>query len=121
MIREIINFTENLIEDIPDIMQWKVQPSKGLHIFIDIDENGQWSNQNLQKGIDYEFYDGKNQEIKMWDDCLRYLEISDYITMDKVGKFDKKKKIHSCSPFAVAFNFNFNDDDKRELVPYLLN
>lgn len=115
MIREIINFTENLIEDIPDIMQWKVQPSKGLHVFIDVDENGQWINQNLQKGVDYDYYDGKNQDIPLWNEFIRYQEVSDYITMNKVQKFDSKQKIHSCSPFAVAFNFNFNDDDKKAL------
>ena len=115
MIREIINFTKDLIEDIPDIMEWKVKPNKGLHVFIDIDKNGQWINHNLQKGKDYDYYDGKNQDIPLWNDCIRYQEVSDYISMNKVQKFDKKQKIHSCSPFAVAFNFNFNNDDKKKL------
>ena len=115
MIREIINFTNGLLSDIPDIMQWNIQPDKGLHVFIDIDETGNWANQNLQQGIDYDYYDGKNQNIKLWNDCIRYQEATEYITMNKVSKFDKKKKIHSCSPFAVAFNFNFNDKEKSEL------
>ena len=115
MIREIINFTNGLLSDIPDIMQWNIQPDKGLHVFIDIDEIGNWANQNLQQGIDYDYYDGKNQNIKLWNDCIRYQEATEYITMNKVSKFDKKKKIHSCSPFAVAFNFNFNDKEKSEL------
>ena len=115
MIREIINFTNGLLSDIPDIMQWNIQPDKGLHVFIDIDETGNWGNQNLQQGIDYDYYDGKNQDIKLWNDCIRYQEATEYITMNKVSKFDKKKKIHSCSPFAVAFNFNFNDKEKSEL------
>ena len=115
MIREIINFTNGLLSDIPDIMQWNIQPNKGLHVFIDIDEIGNWANQNLQQGIDYDYYDGKNQDIKLWNDCIRYQEATEYITMNKVSKFDKKKKIHSCSPFAVAFNFNFNDNEKSEL------
>lgn len=115
MIREIINFTNGLLSDIPDIMQWNIQPDKGLHVFIDIDETGNWANQNLQQGIDYDYYDGKNQNIKLWNDCIRYQEATEYITMNKVSKFDKKKKIHSCSPFAVAFNFNFNDNEKSEL------
>ena len=114
MIREIINFTNGLLSDIPDIMQWNIQPDKGLHVFIDIDEIGNWANQNLQQGIDYDYYDGKNQDIKLWNDCIRYQEATEYITMNKVSKFDKKKKIHSCSPFAVAFNFNFNDNGKSE-------
>lgn len=115
MIREIINFTNGLLSDIPDIMQWNIQPDKGLHVFIDIDETGNWADQNLQQGIDYDYYDGKNQDIKLWNDCIRYQEATEYITMNKVSKFDKKKKIHSCSPFAVAFNFNFNDKEKSEL------
>ncbi|WP_314110042.1 hypothetical protein [Segatella salivae] len=115
MIREIINFTNGLLSDIPDIMQWNIQPDKGLHVFIDIDETGNWANQILQQGIDYDYYDGKNQDIKLWNDCIRYQEATEYITMNKVSKFDKKKKIHSCSPFAVAFNFNFNDKEKSEL------
>jgi CRISPR-associated protein Csh1 len=114
MIKELINFTENLIEDIPEIMQWKVQPSKGLHVFIDINEQGKWINQSLELGKDYDYYDGKNQDIKLWNDCIQYQGVSDYITMNKVQKFDSKQKIHSCSPFAVAFNFNFNDVDKAE-------
>ena len=33
--------------------------------------------------------------------------------MNKVKKFDKEQKIHSCSPFAIAYNFNFSDKDKQ--------
>ena len=53
MIREIINFTEDLIHDVPDIIQWKIQPSKGLHIFIDLDaKNGWlWCNKRNQKNF----------------------------------------------------------------------
>lgn len=112
MIQEIVKFTENLIADIPEIMQQKVQLYKGLHVFIDIDDNGKWVNCNLIKGKDYDFYDGKDRNIPMWNDCVSYQEITDYITMNKVQKFDSKQKIHSCSPFAVAFNFNFNNADK---------
>lgn len=114
MIKELINFTESLIEDIPDVMEWNIQPSKGLHIFIEINDKGDWVNQNLELGKSYDYYDGKNQDIQLWNDCIHYQNVSDYITMNKVQKFDSKQKIHSCSPFAVAFNFNFNDADKTE-------
>lgn len=33
--------------------------------------------------------------------------------MNKVKRFDGEKKIHSCSPFAIAYNFNFSDKDKQ--------
>lgn len=56
----------------------------------------------------------------MWDDCIRYQEATTYITMNKVKKFDSKQKIHSCSPFAIAYNFNFNEADKKVLgIPVL--
>lgn len=115
MIREIINFMNDLMSDISDVTQWNVEPSKGLHIFVDIYGNGAWKNSNLLKGVDYDYYDGKNKEISLFNDCIRFQSVSDYITMNKVQKFDSKQKIHSCSPFAVAFNFNFSDADKKAL------
>ena len=64
------------------------------------------------QGVDYDYYDGKNQDLPLWNDCIRYQEATTYITMNKVKAFDGKQKIHSCSPFAVALNFNFNKNDK---------
>lgn len=113
MIRELINFMNDLMSDIPDIMEWKSQPDKGLHVFIDIDSNGVWINKDLKKGIDYDYFDGKNKDIRLWKDCIRYQEATTYITMNKVKRFDGEKKIHSCSPFAIAYNFNFSDKDKQ--------
>lgn len=115
MIRELINFMNDLMSDIPDIMEWKSQPDKGLHVFIDIDSKGVWVNKDLKKGIDYDYFDGKNKNIDLWNDCIRYQEATTYISMNKVKKFDKKQKIHSCSPFAIAYNFNFSDKDKQSL------
>lgn len=74
MIREIINFTRDLLEDIPDIRLWNAKPDKGLHVFVDIDEDGRWINTELKEGVDYTYYDGENEEIKLWDDCIRYQE-----------------------------------------------
>lgn len=96
----------------PEVTQFKLQPDKGLYVFIDIDENGNWTNQELIRGIDYDYYDGKNQDVPLWNECIRYQEATNYITMNKVAKFDKKKQIHSCSPFAVAYNFK--DTSKEE-------
>ena len=110
MIREIINFTRDLLVDIPDIRLWNAKPDKGLHVFIDIDDNGQWVNKELKEEVDYTYYDGENENIKLWDDCIRYQEATTYINftknpLNKVKKFDPKQKIHSCSPFAIAYNF----------------
>lgn len=113
MIRELINFMNDLMSDIPNIMEWKSQPDKGLHVFIDIDSNGVWINKDLKKGKNYDYFDGKNKDIKLWKDCIRYQEATTYITMNKVKRFDKEQKIHSCSPFAIAYNFKFSDKDKQ--------
>lgn len=115
MIREIINFTNDLLADYPEIEQIKKKPDPGLHVFIDLDPNGNWANRELVKGKDYDYFDGKNTDIAMWNECIRYQEASAYITMNKVKSFDPKQKIHSCSPFSVAYNFNFNDEDKKLL------
>lgn len=115
MIREIINFTKDLIEDSYEITQLKLTPQSGLYVFIDIDENGIWTNTNLSKGKDYDYYDDQNQNIALWSDCIRYQEATNYITMNKVKAFDSKQKIHSCSPFAIAYNLNFSATDKENL------
>lgn len=115
MIREIINFTKALIEDMPEILQMNNEPDNGLHVFIDINQEGVWTNCDLIKGVDYDFFDGKNRNMELWNDCVKYQEATDYITMNKVKRFDKEQKIHSCSPFAIAYNFNFNDKDKKAL------
>lgn len=115
MIREIINFTNDLLSDYPEIEQIKKKLDPGLHVFVDLDPEGNWLNRNLDKGKDYDYYDGKDSDIPMWNECIRYQEASAYITMNKVKRFDPKQKIHSCSPFSVAFNFNFNEEDKKRL------
>lgn len=115
MIREIINFTKDLIEDLPEIINYNNKPQDGLYVFIDIDESGEWTNQDLRIGIDYAFFDGKNQDSPLLNDCIRYQEATNYITMNKVKAFDGKQKIHSCSPFAVSYNFNFSAADQEAL------
>lgn len=115
MIREIINFTNDLLADYPEIEQVKQKLDPGLHVFVDIDSDGNWTNKEMVKGKDYDYYDGKNSDIAMWNECVRYQEASAYITMNKVKRFDKKQKIHSCSPFSIAYKFNFKDDEKKEL------
>lgn len=115
MIREIINFTNNLIEDMPEVTQLKLSPNKGLFVFVDIDEKGKWINRDFRKGVDYDYYDGKNTDIQLWEDCVRFQEATNYITMNKVKAFDGKQKIHSCSPYAISFNFNFSKSDKEKM------
>ncbi len=115
MIREIINYTRDLIEDIPDIMRWKNIPKRGLYVFIDIDEEGNWTNQDLKYGKDYTFADGKSEFFDLSDECKVYSEACSWLSMNKLGSFDVKKKILACSPFAFAYNFKFNSNDLEEL------
>lgn len=125
MIREIVNYTRDLIEDIPDIMRWKNIPKRGLYVFIDIDKEGNWTNQNLTYGKDYTFADGKSEDFELSDDCKDFDAASALISEDasgrnKLGKFDPNKKIWACSPFAIVFNYNLNDADKvRFNIPQL--
>lgn len=117
MIQEIINFTNDILADYPELAQQKLKPDNGLYVFIDIDSDGKWINEDMQKGKDYDYCNDKSEEdTPLLQDCIRYQEASKYIEMNKVKAFDSKQKIHSCSPFAVAFNFNFNKNDKDELV-----
>jgi len=92
MIKELINFTNDLIQDIPDIMEWKIQPSKGLHIFVELNTEGKWHNKSPQWKIDYDFYDGKTEPIGL---LLEFSKLEMYgnrigTTMNKV--LDKKSK-----------------------------
>jgi len=116
MIQEIINFTKDILADYPELTKQKLLPDNGLYVFVDIDANGKWINENLQKGKDYD-YCNKNMDEQplLFRDCLRYQEATTYISMNKVKAFDSKQKIHSCSPFAVIFNFNFSVKDKEGL------
>lgn len=118
MLQEIIRFTEDIIVDLPDILQWNLQPSKGLHVFIDIDENGQWVNQNLQEGKDYEYYDGKSDISDLLKLAAQYEALSKLIANDMNKCLDNQKyiendnsniieypikQIQSCSPFVIGF------------------
>lgn len=112
MIREIINFTSNLIEDIPDIMQWKVQPNKGLHVFVELDTNGKWMNNPGQRAVDYTYHDDKNDPEAILLEFIKYENFGKRVgtTMNKV--LDKKKQLFSCSPFIVNFKKKSFVNDK---------
>ncbi|MEG1952155.1 MAG: hypothetical protein RRX93_06635 [Bacteroidales bacterium] len=140
MIQEIINFTENLIADIPDIMKWNQGLTSGLHVFIDINEEGNWINSSLKEGTDYEYYDGKSEiEGDLLSSSIQYQSFSRLIDNDmnkcldtlkcevgKVGKVGKDgkdgkdgkitkypiKQIQSCSPFVIGFKYKTKDKDK---------
>lgn len=104
MIREIINFTKDIIEDCPDIMQRNLKPNGGLYIFVDMDEAGNWVNENGVYGQDYLYLKTNDSEspipiseITAFEEEVKRVGT----TMNKV--LDKSSQIFSCSPYAVVF------------------
>ena len=104
MIREIINFTNDIIEDCPDIMQRNLKPNGGLYIFVDIDEAGNWVNENGVYGQDYLYLKANDSESSIPISEITALEEEVKrvgTSMNKV--LDKSSQIFSCSPYAVVF------------------
>lgn len=123
MIRELINFTNDLVASMPEVLQWNNQPSKGLHIFIELDGNGNWKNSELQQGIDFEYYDGKTGETPLLVQAKQFAEFSRTVgaSTDTNKILDMGaggKKIHSCSPFVVSFKIKELINIDPRLNPY---
>ena len=114
MIREIINFVKDLEQDYPEVFDLNKKPSPGLHLWVELDENGNWKNNHPEEGKDYVVYDGKEKMHGLHFDALKYetqgLRIGN--TMNKV--LDKKKQIFSCSPYIVNFKVKSLSNDKLE-------
>lgn len=108
MIRELINFTKSLDEGIKNL---GVKPSKGLHVLVDLN----YTTNELEIADFIYFFGNDDEMVELLNDCLFYEKNSQYITMNKVQKFDPKQKIHSCSPFSIAFNFSLGAK-KKELL-----
>ena len=108
MIKELIQFMKSLDKDFGDSAS---KPSKGLHIMVDVNEDG-----NIV--IDNHFYYNGTDDLK--DSNQRQVlfyekTCSSFITINKQQKFDKKQKIHSASPFSFAFNFSLGADKKKPI------
>ena len=104
MIKELVNFTKNLVEDFKNLAY---KPSKGLHIIVNIEKNGELK---IEK---YQYYNGIDELDEFLRRVLFYERYSSYILMNKQQKFDPKQKIHSASPFSFAFNFSLGDKKKQ--------
>ena len=106
MIREVINFTKDLLEDCPKIMQWNQKLKGGLYILIRLDEEGNWKNENLQYKEDYFYFSTNSTEEQQEKQQSIQEELKKYeeqtIWIDPHKAIDSKK-IHSASPYAVAF------------------
>ena len=113
MIHEIINFTKNLEEFSPEVFNVNKEPSKGIHLWVRLDEQGKVIKDNIKQGENFDFYDGKGIS-PLLKKAIRYEAYGQRVgtTMNKV--LDKKKKIVSCSPFIEAFRKKFTKDDTLE-------
>ncbi len=111
MIREIINFTEKLIADIPDITQWKIQPSNGVHIIIELDDNGNWINGDEELFL----YTKGNQDNIPIKKLVQYEQKGQRVgsSMNKVLDLPAKQ-IFSCSPFILSFKKKSLSNNKLE-------
>lgn len=103
MIKELINFTLNLDERFKNLAY---RPSKGLHILISVAQEGDLQ---IKK---YIYYDGVAELDEDLLQVLSFERYSSYISMNQQQKFDKKQKIHSASPFSIAFNFSLGNNKK---------
>jgi CRISPR-associated protein Csh1 len=109
MIKEIIQFMQNLDEDFKALIY---KPSKGLHIMVNLNENNEAF---IEK---YLHYDGESDLNSELEKITAFEKNSSYISMNQQQKFDNKQKIHSSSPFSIAFNFSLGskkDEITKEL------
>ncbi|WP_153631734.1 hypothetical protein [Prolixibacter sp. SD074] len=114
MIRELINFVDDLEEDYPEVFDLNKIPSPGLHLWVELDEEGNWKNSPPVEGVDYVIYDGKEKLTPKLQEAMQYEELGTRVgnTMNKV--LDKKKQIFSCSPFVLNFKLKSYSNDKLE-------
>ncbi len=93
MIREIINFTRSLS---PESFKRGLQPTDGVHILVNLDDAG--ALRECQKA----FFRKGDELSPFLQDCLsKQINTKYAFSINKA--LDSKKKIHSCSPFCVAF------------------
>lgn len=107
MLREIINFQEFVK---PESYFFRLRPAEGIHLQVTLDKAGNYQKHEMA------FYRDGVEMSPFLNDCLRRQLNSDYISMQKV--FDTKKKIHSCSPFCVAFRMKVYDKAPERIEDY---
>jgi CRISPR-associated protein Csh1 len=127
MIREIINFTEDLNNDVSDILSNYMKPQQdGVYVII-----------NAQGEINVEYYQDGNTITPFLKNCIQRLRYSWTIEYDKKPYYQKcfdlpNKRIHSVSPFVVAFKRTYIEGgkeykdagksiDKKYVLSYLKN
>lgn len=102
MLKEVINYVDHLKESSPVVLERGIKPSEGLHIFVELDTEGNCLNFPGEKGVNWDYFDGKNM-TPFLAEIMRYEQQSTRVgnSMNKV--FDYKKQISSCSPYVLSF------------------
>jgi CRISPR-associated protein Csh1 len=110
MIKELVQFVENLSMDIRNSVN---ALSKGVNIMVDIDDSGNISYEHFYiDGTENNLsYNKDKVSAEMLNQTLLYENYSSYISINQQQKFDKLQKIHSASPFSFAFNFSFGNPE----------
>lgn len=116
MIQEIINFVKDLEADYPEVFDLNKKPSPGLHFWVELDEEGNWKNNQPKEGVDYVVYDGKEDLTEIHILASKYEDLGRRLGNNMNKVLDKKKQIFSCSPFVVSFKLKSYTNDKLEGV-----
>lgn len=110
MIQELTQFTDFLLADDPALLEKNLRPREGLHLLVHLNEDGSHSKVEysyVEKGVEYDQRDGQSLEgepSELLQTCLTYQLHSTWIDANKAMDMGKGgKKIHSASPFVVAF------------------
>lgn len=101
MIKELINFTENLDEEFKSLGS---VPKDGLHILLKLVISGSGEVEIDTTNLEYELYSKKQkEEVSFFLNKCKLLHQNAWC-IDTNKCFDlPTKAIHTCSPFAVAF------------------
>lgn len=110
MIQELAQFTELLLADDPALLEKNLRPRDGLHLLLTLREDGsqeQIAYTYVEKGVEYDQPSGQKWEGEysaLMQTCLTYQLHSPWLDANKAMDTGKGgKKIHSASPFVVAF------------------
>ena len=114
MIREIIQFVHHLEREYPEAFTLNKAPSPGLHLWVELDENGIWKNTPPQPNKDYIVYKRKNAPEGMDFKAIEYEELGARIGNNMNKVLDKRKQIFSCSPFLISYKLKTYTNDKIE-------
>ncbi|HLS31091.1 MAG TPA: hypothetical protein VK021_09565 [Flavobacteriaceae bacterium] len=120
MIKELIDFSQTLSEDFKSLGK---TPKEGLHILLQIKENGELN--TTANTIHFEYYNKKMDEISPFlKKCLQLQENAWMIDTNKCLD-TTTRAIHSCSPFSIAIkkdnlvggrNYERRKEDGKNLV-----